>query len=110
VTRRKKARGPGANRSAGTYQTQSYATAPLDPPPHIQRVIEAVSARDREHFTEHPDETSYRRPYVPGECWPLTFGDVDLVVVVQRQPGLRVRVPIKCRAGRWEVLGVGVSL
>lgn len=50
-------------------------------------IVEAVSARDRAWFDEHPDATRYVRSYVPGEFWPSTASaEATVIVTCYRDP------------------------
>ncbi|MBI3967369.1 MAG: hypothetical protein HY329_17180 [Chloroflexi bacterium] len=72
-------------------------------PQRYQDIVDAVCARDREYFEQHPLETQRRRFYVPGELgpnWPPPgelppgLSVLDLIIVVTWiAPGLRTRQP-----------------
>jgi hypothetical protein len=65
-------------------------------------IIDAVNDRDREFFTEHPRESAYLRPYVPGEYSPDSMAAIGMVppklgswVLVRNvAPGIRTRRPL----------------
>ena len=68
-------------------QTQAYQSSipgiyrSKGRPERFERIVRAVSDRDREWFDAHPDADSYVRPYVPGEFWP-NEADPDATVIV----------------------------
>lgn len=53
-------------------------------------IVDEVCAADKQWFLDHPGETEYLRPYVPGEM-PMELPNVTLVKVVQLSPGIRNR-------------------
>lgn len=59
-------------------------------------IIDLVAERDREFFVQHPDETAYLRPLIPGEI--PDFASVGLqdqwVIVHSLGLGMRCRQPI----------------
>ena len=57
--------------------------------------IERASELDRVYFEQHPGETEYVRPIVPGEFPPEV--DANNVMVTQVTPGIRVRVPVSIK-------------
>jgi hypothetical protein len=63
-------------------------------PERFGRLVDKVMDRDREYFEQHPGETEYLRPYVPGELHPLEFKDATDVLVTQISPGIRTRQPV----------------
>lgn len=65
-----------------------------DRPDGFRKILDAVMERDSQYFISHPKATSYERPYVPGEAWPLDQGrrDLDRVRVIKLNPGTRSRV------------------
>jgi hypothetical protein len=67
-------------------------TLHLTPPRRFRRIIDAVKARDRAYFEQHPLESSYVRPYIPGETWPVLYHPDTFVLVTQIMPGFRTKV------------------
>jgi hypothetical protein len=87
----------------------------LKTPKAIGALIDRVGDMDRAYFEEHPGETEYHRPYVPGEMWPavddtavfgVDHGEEQAAIaagatiewgvrVIQIKPGVRVRAPYK---------------
>jgi hypothetical protein len=74
-------------------------------------IADRVGARDRSFFDEHPAESAYLRPYVPGEFSPEGLAAVGVpapeqdswVLVTALGPGLRTRRPVgRIVAGRPE--------
>ncbi len=66
----------------------------IHPPENYARIVDAVCERDREYFEAHPGETSYARPYIPGEFHPGPPLPQDAMVeVCYLGPGLRSRRP-----------------
>ena len=62
----------------------------LRPPRRVSRLVERVTAKDREWFETHPGAHSRIREYVPGEDWPAQ-GKHRFVLVQQIAPGIRLR-------------------
>lgn len=60
-------------------------------PRRFRRIIDAVSARDRLYFEQHPLESQYLRPYVPGETWPLLDHPGTHMLVTRIGPGIRTK-------------------
>ena len=72
-------------------------TTHITAPRRFRRLKDRVAQCDREYFAQHPGETVYVRPYVPGETWPFEL-DATHVVVEQLAPGVRVKLGIVRRA------------
>ena len=64
-------------------------------PRRFRRLRDRVMKRDAEFFARHPGVKEYKRPYVPGETWPVHS---DAVTAVRMAPGYRVRMFIEERA------------
>jgi hypothetical protein len=62
--------------------------------PAVQRIVDEVSARDRVYFEQHPEASSYVRPYVPGELLGQPVPPGTLIRVHQLEPGVRLREPL----------------
>jgi hypothetical protein len=69
-------------------------------PAPFAAIVDAVCERDSQFFKDHPAESCYLRPYVPGE-FPKTpsvphhgLTQDDWVLVTYLGPGLRVRKPV----------------
>jgi hypothetical protein len=73
-------------------------TRHLTPPRRFRRIIDAVQARDRAYFEQHPFESSYLRPHIPGESWPVLDHPGTHVLVTQIVPGFRTKALLL----RWE--------
>lgn len=73
-----------------------------DRPERYRKILDAVMKRDNQYFAAHPKASSYERPYVPGEAWPLDQGrrDLDRVRVFKLGPGTRSRVFFNKRGER----------
>lgn len=67
-------------------------TRAIAAPPQFQRIIDAVNASDRAYFDQHPTETSYLRPYIPGETWPILDHPGTHMLVTLIAPSIRTRV------------------
>jgi hypothetical protein len=52
----------------------------IHPPSKHAALIDAVCKRDRQFFEEHPEESHYVRPYVPGEL------DLDAIARLGESP------------------------
>ena len=63
-------------------------------PPDVERIVDEVSARDRVYFEQHPEASSYVRPYVPGELLGQPVPPGTLIRVHQIRPGVRLREPL----------------
>lgn len=58
-------------------------------------LIDQVCEKDRLYFEEQPGVDEYVRPYVPGEFAPFWPEDAQIVKVIQVEPGVRIRQPLK---------------
>lgn len=90
------------------------------PPPKHAAITEAVCERDRQFFEEHPGESHYLRPYVPGEFpievlsrmgAPMPKQDA-WILVTQIVPGTRMRrdmpaMPDMPRGSRFRIFQSG---
>lgn len=63
-------------------------------PERFRLILERVMEKDSAYFASHPSATSYERPFVPGEAWPLDQDrkDLDRVRVVKINAGTRSRI------------------
>jgi hypothetical protein len=68
---------------------------PAAMPRRFQRILERVTARDKQYFLEHPGKVEYYRPYVPGETWPYWSPECTHTLVKKIAPGLRTRQFLK---------------
>ncbi len=60
-------------------------------PRRFVQIADWVSARDREWFEKHPGEDQYFRPYIPGEFGPEGPSQDSVTLVIQIEPGVRIR-------------------
>ncbi len=60
-------------------------------PRRFVEITSRVSERDREWFEKHPGEEQYFRPYIPGEFGPEGPSQDSLTLVIQIEPGVRIR-------------------
>ncbi len=72
----------------------------------FERIVRAVSERDRAWFVAHPDRDSYVRGYIPGEFWPDAVGDDDAVLVTCYRDPLDGSQLLRTR----EILGAGAGV
>ncbi|MGD9890118.1 MAG: hypothetical protein AB7R89_11085 [Dehalococcoidia bacterium] len=66
-------------------------TQTIRAPRRFRRIIDAVKARDRAYFEQHPSESQYLRPYIPGETWPVLDHGGTHVLVTRIAPGIRTK-------------------
>jgi hypothetical protein len=65
------------------------------PSPETAAAIDKITSEDREWFEQNPGASSRTRPAAPGEFSPGMSSDcVVHVLVVQVQPGYRLRLPV----------------
>ena len=43
----------------------------MDIPEIYASMFDVIDEKDRRVFEEEPDTTSFKRPYIPGELWPI---------------------------------------
>lgn len=64
------------------------------PPAGVSNIIDQVMADDRRWFQTKPGVSCRKRSAVAGEFWPLEMARVMYVLVLQVEPGFRLRDPV----------------
>jgi hypothetical protein len=63
---------------------------PAKVPQQFQLIMQRVKENDRAYFQRNPFATEYRRPYVPGEAYPLHNLAGEVLVMLDNGEPVRI--------------------